>query len=206
MPAGGVTVRGTSKSGTGATETTQDAPVSIAAILERVIADGFSAENLAFGMGGGLLQQLDRDTQRFALKCSAAKVDGVWIDVSKNPITDPGKRSKAGRLMLQRNAAGDYRTVAVGDGEAVEAGWTDAMVTVWENGALLGMFSSKTNIGRFAALKAMRVLTHAVAPGEEPIESLQRFSILINMQTARRLQLYPPLPLLDAADVVAGRP
>ncbi len=112
-------------------------PVSIAAILDRVIADGFSAENLAFGMGGGLLQQLDRDTQRFALKCSAAKVDGAWIDVSKNPVTDPGKRSKAGRLMLQRNAAGEYRTVAVAEGEAAPQGWTDAMVTVWEDGVLL---------------------------------------------------------------------
>jgi nicotinamide phosphoribosyltransferase len=112
-------------------------PTSIGQILDRIVADGFSAENLAFGMGGGLLQQLDRDTQRFAMKCSAAKVDGAWIDVSKDPVTDPGKRSKAGRLMLQRNAAGEYRTVAVGDDLTIEAGWTDAMVTVWENGRLL---------------------------------------------------------------------
>ena len=112
-------------------------PVSIAAILDRIIADGFSAENLAFGMGGGLLQQLDRDTQKFALKCSAAKVDGRWIDVSKDPATDPGKRSKAGRLALLVDEAGAYRTVALAEGQAPEAGWRDAMVTVWENGALL---------------------------------------------------------------------
>lgn len=112
-------------------------PTSIAAILERIVADGFSAENLAFGMGGGLLQQLDRDTQRFALKCSAAKVDGRWIDVSKTPATDPGKRSKAGRLMLQRNAAGQYRTIAQEDGAPVEAGWSDALEVVWENGVLI---------------------------------------------------------------------
>jgi nicotinamide phosphoribosyltransferase len=112
-------------------------PTSIAAILERIIADGFSAENLAFGMGGGLLQQLDRDTQRFALKCSAAKVDGGWIDVSKNPVTDPGKRSKAGRLMLQKNAAGEYRTIAQEEGAMFEAGWSDALELVWENGELI---------------------------------------------------------------------
>jgi ABC-type uncharacterized transport system substrate-binding protein len=76
---------------------------------------------------------------------------------------------------------------------------------VRENGALLGMFSPKANIGRFAALKALRILTHAVAAGDEPIEPLDRFSILINMQTAQRLQLYPPLLLLDAADVVGVR-
>ncbi len=112
-------------------------PVSIAAILDRIVADGFSAENLAFGMGGGLLQQLDRDTQKFALKCSAAKVDGQWIDVSKDPATDPGKRSKAGRLALLVDEAGVYRTVALGEGQAPAPGWRDAMVTVWEDGALL---------------------------------------------------------------------
>lgn len=112
-------------------------PVSIAAILDRIVADGFSAENLAFGMGGGLLQQLDRDTQKFALKCSAAKVDGQWIDVSKDPATDPGKRSKAGRLVLLVDEAGGYRTVALAEGQAIEAGWRDAMVTVWEDGALV---------------------------------------------------------------------
>jgi nicotinamide phosphoribosyltransferase len=112
-------------------------PVSIAAILERIVADGFSAENLAFGMGGGLLQQLDRDTQKFALKTSAAKVDGRWIGVSKDPATDPGKRSKAGRLALLVDAAGAYRTAAFAEGQAPEPGWRDAMVTVWENGDLL---------------------------------------------------------------------
>lgn len=109
-------------------------PVSIGEILATVTGMGFSAENLAFGMGGGLLQQLDRDTQRFALKCSAARVEGRWIDVSKNPVTDPGKRSKAGRLMLQRNAAGEFRTVLEGE---TAPGWTDALETVWENGTLV---------------------------------------------------------------------
>lgn len=112
-------------------------PVSIAAILDRIVADGFSAENLAFGMGGGLLQQLDRDTQKFALKCSAAQVDGRWIDVSKDPATDPGKRSKAGRLALLVDEAGIYRTVALAEGQVIEPGWRDAMVTVWEDGELL---------------------------------------------------------------------
>jgi len=112
-------------------------PVSIGDILERIIALGFSAENLAFGMGGGLLQQLDRDTQKFALKCSAARVDGRWIEVSKHPVTDPGKSSKAGRLMLQRNAAGDFSTVAQVDGAPADPDWADALETVWEDGVLV---------------------------------------------------------------------
>ena len=61
---------------------------------------GWSADNIAFGMGGALLQQVDRDTQKFAMKCSSALVNGEWIDVMKDPITDSGKKSKAGRVTL----------------------------------------------------------------------------------------------------------
>ena len=119
-------------------------PNSIRAILERVTKGGYSAENLAFGMGGALLQGINRDTQKFALKCSAAKIDGNWIDVFKAPVTDPGKQSKRGRLaLLHHREFGSWRTVAVPDDVGriedyvPDAGWAHAMVTVWENGELL---------------------------------------------------------------------
>lgn len=73
---------------------------SIRQILEKAKAFGFSATNIAFGMGGALLQKVDRDTQKFAYKCSEVTVDGKARGVSKDPITDPGKRSKEGRLDL----------------------------------------------------------------------------------------------------------
>lgn len=69
-------------------------------ILEAVASSGWSTGNLAFGMGGALLQQLNRDTQRFAFKCSYVEVDGVGRDVYKQPKTDPSKNSKRGRMML----------------------------------------------------------------------------------------------------------
>lgn len=72
---------------------------SIESILKSLKNDGFSADNIAFGMGGALLQQLDRDTQRFAMKASAVKVGDNWIGISKDPVTDPGKASKAGRVI-----------------------------------------------------------------------------------------------------------
>lgn len=37
-------------------------------ISEAVIAAGYSASNVAFGMGSGLLQKLNRDTMSFATK------------------------------------------------------------------------------------------------------------------------------------------
>lgn len=76
-------------------------PRSITEILAHAAKNGYSATNVAFGMGGGLLQQCNRDTLRFAFKASAAHfADRGWVPVSKNPFTDPGKASKGGRLML----------------------------------------------------------------------------------------------------------
>ena len=74
---------------------------SISRILETMTAKRWSTENIAFGLGGGLLQQLNRDTQKFAMKNSAVKVNGQWRDVYKDPVTDHGKRSKKGLLDLQ---------------------------------------------------------------------------------------------------------
>ena len=81
-------------------------PTVIEMILKSCERAGFSADNVAFGMGGGLLQQVNRDTQRFAYKCSAIQKkitwDGAegtqWFDVFKDPVTDPGKKSKRGRI------------------------------------------------------------------------------------------------------------
>jgi nicotinamide phosphoribosyltransferase len=83
---------------------------SIAAILENLKNHKISADNIAFGMGGAMLQQLDRDTLKFAMKCSAICVNGEWRDVFKDPITDHGKISKKGRLNLYRDENG-YRTI-----------------------------------------------------------------------------------------------
>lgn len=58
---------------------------------------GISVENFAMGMGGGLLQKVDRDTCKYAMKANAVEIGGEWRDVYKDPITDQGKVSKKGR-------------------------------------------------------------------------------------------------------------
>lgn len=73
-------------------------------ILSYMMNLNLSAENIIFGMGGGLLQKCDRDTQKFAMKCSAARVNGEWRDVYKEA---PGKKSKRGRLALVQTATED---------------------------------------------------------------------------------------------------
>lgn len=70
--------------------------------IYRICVDAmkFSADNLAFGMGGALLQIVNRDDQKFAMKASAARIYGEWIDVYKDPITDPSKKSMKGRFSV----------------------------------------------------------------------------------------------------------
>lgn len=73
---------------------------TIQAILTMMTEKGYSVDNIAFGQGGALLQIVNRDDQKFAMKCSAICIDGQWIPVQKDPITDPGKKSKTGLLDL----------------------------------------------------------------------------------------------------------
>lgn len=110
---------------------------SIKEILNNLIDAGYAVSNIAFGMGGALLQGNDRDTLGFAMKCSAICVNGEWTDVYKDPITDHGKKSKRGRLALIVKD-GEYETVR----EDELTGWmaypgVNKLETVFENGKIL---------------------------------------------------------------------
>ncbi|MCU0469372.1 MAG: nicotinate phosphoribosyltransferase [Arcicella sp.] len=110
---------------------------SIGEILEHLKKNGWSADNVAFGMGGALLQKVHRDTQKFAFKCSCATVNGEDRDVYKDPATDHGKKSKRGRLKLVKEN-GTYITKALHEeGE-------DILQTVFENGKILSEIDFQT--------------------------------------------------------------
>jgi len=100
-------------------------------ILMNMLNFGWSADNIAFGMGGALLQKLNRDTMSFAFKCSAVEVGGEWRPVQKQPATDPLKNSKAGRLKLVQTSQG-YETVP-------DKYWTgpDQLIEVFRDGEIL---------------------------------------------------------------------
>ncbi len=109
---------------------------SIEAILAEMQKRGLSADNVAFGMGGELLQKVNRDTQKFAMKASAIFINGQWRDVYKDPITDQGKRSKKGRLALIKEN-GQYKTVQK-DAVSTEQ---NQLVSVYHNGQVLADYS-----------------------------------------------------------------
>ena len=106
-------------------------PAGINLILRRIEAAGYSTKHLVFGMGGGLLQKINRDVQRFAFKCAAQERNGVWEDVQKNPL-DVTKKSKAGRMKLTLNPDSvEFQTVR----EDVLG--VDLLQTVFEDGRLV---------------------------------------------------------------------
>jgi len=109
---------------------------TIPLILEELKKNRLSADNLAFGSGGGLLQHVNRDTQRFAFKCSSVVVNGQERDVYKNPVTDLSKASKKGRLALV-NEGGVWSTVI----EKQLNGRKNYLETVFEDGKLVKEFT-----------------------------------------------------------------
>ena len=106
---------------------------SIARLTARLIEEGFGIDNIAFGMGGGLLQHANRDTLGFAMKANALQDDqGVWHDIAKRPATDMAKASKAGR---QATIMRDGKLVAARQ-DAIDS-VENLLVPVWRNGELL---------------------------------------------------------------------
>lgn len=124
-------------------------------ILAHMHAFGWCTDMVAFGSGGGLLQKLNRDTLKCAYKCSwvEVEVDGKTVsrDVSKNPITDKGKKSKRGRLTLECND-GVWSTVENGDPSR------DCLKPVFKDGELLEEYNfadirARAEVGEVGAVE-----------------------------------------------------
>jgi nicotinamide phosphoribosyltransferase len=110
-------------------------PRSIEDILRNFRNLGFSASNIAFGMGGALLQKCNRDTQSFAMKASAIKINGEWQDVSKDPCDQISKKSRGGRLdLVSHDGKLITSNISYRDKDYAKG---SVMRTIWENGKLL---------------------------------------------------------------------
>jgi nicotinamide phosphoribosyltransferase len=105
---------------------------SIKIILANLEANKMTLDNLAFGMGGGLLQQVNRDTLKFAQKANSNTVNGVKKDLYKRPKTDDGKASKAGEQALIIED-GQYKTIRKDELNGRE----NQLREVYRNGELL---------------------------------------------------------------------
>jgi len=115
--------------------------ISIPGILTNFEDNGFGADNMVFGMGGALLQKLDRDTLKFAIKCSYTEINNQPINVIKSPteINEHGeevksfKKSKTGKLKLEKTSDG-YRTLSSKDNPGEYANAKDEVEVIFEDG------------------------------------------------------------------------
>jgi len=83
---------------------------SIKVILANLDKAKLTLDNMAFGMGGALLQGINRDTLQFAMKANSITINGVKQDVFKRPVGDTSKASKAGEqaLIVEMQEDGDH--------------------------------------------------------------------------------------------------
>ena len=126
-------------------------------ISERLEKKGFATTNIVFGIGSFSYQYHTRDTFGFAVKATAATINGEERMLFKDPKTDDGtKRSQRGRIVVARkadvlteNPDFDFSTLT-GDQYNNELLWKDglyetdvqksnwnALKTVFLNGELL---------------------------------------------------------------------
>jgi nicotinamide phosphoribosyltransferase len=106
---------------------------SIVKIMDTMMERGLAIGNIAFGMGGALLQAPNRDDFGYAMKASAIDVNGEWHDVYKDPKTAKGsKTSKKGIQGAFRTDSGDWVARRV---ENLPPN-SDMLTSVFENGEL----------------------------------------------------------------------
>lgn len=111
--------------------------MAIKTLLGNIIAMNYAPSCVVFGSGGALLQKVNRDTFKFAQKaCAVLLEDGSWKGIAKNPITDPGKKSKEGVLTVARSKmTGELMTARLDQG-ALSEEFEDIMKLVYFKGQL----------------------------------------------------------------------
>lgn len=79
--------------------------------------------------------------------------------------------------------------------------FTSLEATYRKGDVLLGLISPLGGIGQIGAYQAGQILFGNRKPGELDTPTLSRHSVLINMKTARQLKAYPPMKLLQFAEI-----
>ena len=76
---------------------------------------------------------------------------------------------------------------------------TEGLVT---KGGLMGFVAPLFNVGALAGFKAEQILLGKTTAQKTPIQVLSKFSFIVNMATARELNLYPPMQVLRFAQII----
>lgn len=131
---------------------------SITELYYSIMTNGWSADNLVVGSGGGLLQKWDRDTQRFAIKASYGEITlspGIvkGFCIFKDPATAKGKdtkTSKKGHFKLVGSQERGFHTYSNkgNKNDVMFNSYVDNMETLFDSGLILGTHKFETIVNR----------------------------------------------------------
>lgn len=103
-------------------------------ICARLASKGLASSAMVFGIGSFTYQYNTRDTFGFAMKATAGKVDGEYIEIFKDPITDTGEKTSAkGFLRVSKGRDGALRHE---DGVTFEESQFGELRTVFKDGVV----------------------------------------------------------------------
>lgn len=78
-----------------------------------------------------------------------------------------------------------------------------AELAVRSGGALVGLVSRFYAVGQLVGSKVVDILVRGKPASSLPVETLKRFSLIVNIEVARALGgLYPPIEMLNYAEVI----
>lgn len=98
---------------------------------------------------------------------------------------------------------GVYRDIITSEGIRHQLpAFTATELEIRHSNAMVGLVSRYDNVGRFTAFKAEQILVEGKPPAEVPVETLARFTYLVKMPVAREIGLFPPMSVLDYAEVI----
>jgi putative tryptophan/tyrosine transport system substrate-binding protein len=98
---------------------------------------------------------------------------------------------------------GVYRDLITAEAMALHLPtFTATELEIRHSNAMIGLVSPYFNVGRFTAFKAEQILVDGVEPAAIPIETLSRFSYLVKMPVVHEVGLYPPMTVLDYAEII----
>jgi putative ABC transport system substrate-binding protein len=160
----------------------QNAVLKVAELEELAQAMGFELVAHALPLGPDGLPRAEAIPDAVA----AIKAEGVdWLYVSSSSF-----------LVDNRDILSD---AALEEGLPLASAY-EQMVT--DGQGLIAVAARYYNVGRLAGEQAKAILVDGKSPGDLPIRGLDRFAYIINMDAARRLDLFPPIELLEYAETV----
>lgn len=80
--------------------------------------------------------------------------------------------------------------------------FVSAEVYIRSGSALTGLVSRYYSIGQLCGYQARKILVDGIQPRDIPYETLRRFTFLVNLDTAKELDMFPPLPIINLIEPV----